>query len=151
MSSFFAFESEQERSLTLVPMAARMKLDTCGVKPSLKQWRQLPLEVRQSFLEQRCDCPEDVAAYRQALVSAILRYAGESPATLGDPGQPDWEDLTCVPQQLVEPSSNAGVAPPTLDQWRRLTRLQRFALLKLTRKEHPSANFLPAVREFNLA
>jgi len=35
MSYFFRFESEQERSLALIPMLVRMKLDASGVKLSL--------------------------------------------------------------------------------------------------------------------
>ena len=72
MSSFFAFESEQERSLTLIPMVVRMKLDTCGVKLSLKQWQQLPKDLRQDFFERPCERVSDVSGYREALVSAIF-------------------------------------------------------------------------------
>ncbi|WP_439648941.1 nitrate reductase associated protein [Leptolyngbya ohadii] len=32
-----------------------------------------------------------------------------------------------------------------------LTAMQRFALIKLSRSQHENKNFLPALREFNLA
>jgi hypothetical protein len=40
--------------------------------------------------------------------------------------------------------------PPTDDQWRALTTLERYALVKLTRDRHENANFGPALREFGV-
>jgi hypothetical protein len=39
----------------------------------------------------------------------------------------------------------------SLTQWRGLTVLQRFALLKLTRPGHENKNFSKAMKEFGLA
>ena len=39
---------------------------------------------------------------------------------------------------------------PSPEQWHTLSPLQRFALLKLTREGHESANFVPAMAEFGL-
>jgi hypothetical protein len=37
------------------------------------------------------------------------------------------------------------------EQWAALSPLQRFALIKLSRSSHENSNFLPALKEFQLA
>ncbi len=39
---------------------------------------------------------------------------------------------------------------PTLEQWKKLTKIQRFVLTKLSRSNHENRNFIPALREFHL-
>ncbi|MGK7938235.1 MAG: nitrate reductase associated protein, partial [Xenococcaceae cyanobacterium] len=39
----------------------------------------------------------------------------------------------------------------TQEQWKSLTPLQRFALIKLSRPSHENKNFLPAAKEFGLS
>jgi hypothetical protein len=52
---------------------------------------------------------------------------------------------------VVNYSGSVGLRPPTRRQWSALTRLQRFALIKLTRDSHDNVNFAPAMSEFGLA
>ncbi|MEN9210118.1 MAG: nitrate reductase associated protein [Thermostichus sp. DG02_2_bins_29] len=40
--------------------------------------------------------------------------------------------------------------PISLDFWKNLEDLQRFALIKLSRSNHENKNFLPALQEFGL-
>lgn len=51
---------------------------------------------------------------------------------------------------VVDHARSLGVRPPNQAQWRALTRLQRFVLIKLTRDNHDNVNFLPAMVEFGL-
>lgn len=47
-------------------------------------------------------------------------------------------------------SGQIGVPAPTDAQWRDLSDLQRFTLIKLTRAGHDNDNFYPALVEFGL-
>jgi hypothetical protein len=57
--------------------------------------------------------------------------------------EPVW-----LQDQVVPPDLAATI---TLSQWQRLTPLQRFALIKLSRPGHEHRNLPLALREFGLA
>jgi hypothetical protein len=63
---------------------------------------------------------------------------------------PAWAILDRTPDALCDYAASIGLKPLTTDQWRALTDLQRFALLKLSREGHDNVNFIPALREFGL-
>lgn len=50
-TSCFPFEPEEARSLSWLPLAARHKLDSCGLRLSLAQWQALPLAARLELLQ----------------------------------------------------------------------------------------------------
>ena len=62
---------------------------------------------------------------------------------------PAWKELHSIPGTLIEKLKefdwNLSIA-----QWKYLTDLQRFALLKLCRPGHENKNFPKAMKEFNL-
>jgi hypothetical protein len=146
---FFGFESSQERALALIPMLVRMKLDTCGVKLALAQWNKLPERNRRRLFELPCESSEQATAYRSLLCELVKRHTGED-ASLLPPTVATWNDVAAVPDQVTKRAEQAGIAVPTVEQWRSLTGAQRYALLKLTREGHESLNYLPALREFAL-
>jgi|SRR5882672_862411 len=150
MSYFFRFESEQERSLALIPMLVRMKLDASGVKLSLAQWNELPERERRQLFEQPCNNATEAEVYRQRLCELVSRYTGESIRLLEVPLDPPWDNDAEVPAQLIGRAKLIGLAPPSLQQWRALSRPQRFALIKLTREGRASPHYLAAMREFEL-
>ena len=150
MSYFFRFESDQERSLAYIPMLVRMKLDTSGVKLSLAQWNRMPEAERRRLFELPCDNKDQASSYRELLCDLVLRYTGEPARLLELPHEPAWNNVDAVPARLIHRSTDLGLVPPSLDQWRALTAAQRFALLKLTRDGHESPNYLPALQEFAL-
>jgi hypothetical protein len=43
-----------------------------------------------------------------------------------------------------------GLAAPAPEQWRALSELERFVLVKLSRDNHDNVNFVPALGEFGL-
>jgi hypothetical protein len=149
-SGVFEFEKDFVGSLNCIPMSVRLKLDCCGVKLSLKQWNQLPPEERARLLSLPCDSAEAAADYRQRLVSMVEARTGSAPASLAIDASPEWAADGCIPEQLSAHLAALHLPSLTVTQWARLGRLQRFALLKLSRPAHDNDNFVPALREFGL-
>lgn len=150
-TTLFAFESDFVATLRCVPMAVRFKLDACGIKLTLKQWSRFTREDRHELLMAPCDAPAEIEAYRARLIALIAERAGQDAAPLGAPPEPLWERPDVIAPAVVDFAGQIGVAPPSGADWRRLTPLQRFALIKLSRDNHDNVNFIPALREFGLA
>lgn len=149
-TQLFAFEADFVASLRCIPMAVRLKLDRAAIKLSLRQWSRFGREDRQALLLAPCHAPGEVQAYRGRLTLLVALRAGEQAKPLAEPPIALWEAVGAV-APVVEAYAHAqGVAPPTAGQWARLSELQRFALIKLTRDNHDNVNFLPAMREFGL-
>ncbi len=145
---FFEFEAREERALALIPMSIRFKLDTVGLKVSLKQWRQLPEPIRRTALEMPCELTPQVEGYGAYLTHVVSYYTDEAvePAPLAEPL---WCDDAVIPAAIPEAASTHGLSPISGAQWRHLTVLQRYALTKLSRQGH-TRNLPAAWREFGL-
>ncbi len=146
----FAFESDFVATLRCIPMAVRLKLDTCGIKLTLRQWSRFSSQDRRELLMTACTSPEEIAAYRETLMDLALARAGEVarplpplPLSLWDEAQPSSDTVTAYARTL-------GLTAPTAPKWRALTALQRFALIKLTRDNHDNINFPAAMAEFGM-
>lgn len=150
-AQLFAFESDFVSTLRCVPMAVRFKLDACGIKLSLRQWSRFTRGDRQDLLTASCESPAQVEAYHVALVVLIALRASEPARALVEAPCGQWKDAHTVPMSVVHQAQLVGLAPPSRSQWARLTELQRFVLLKLTRDKHDNLNFAPAMIEFGLA
>ena len=148
-SSIFSFESDLERSLTCIPLTVRFNLDKCGIRISLEQWQQLSKEERQRLLEARCESEADIAHFRRALQALIKAASDCEPRVLNVGASRPWEDPE-VPEQVRRKTLELGAIPPESYQWRALTPLQRFALIKLSRGGDHARNLMPALREFEL-
>ena len=145
----FGFESELEKSLTYLPLAVRFNLDRCGVKLSLAAWQQLPEDRRRELLSRPCQSEADVAAYRKIVCAFATECTGEEPAIIAVAENPPWADEQ-VPEQLTRAATTMGLSSPSAPQWCRLTSLQRFALIKLSRDGREHRNLGAALREFGL-
>jgi hypothetical protein len=150
VSVFFQFEADFVESLRCIPMVVRYKLDSCGIKLKLEHWHRLSSSERQQLVNQACSTVAELAQYRQLLRDWTQRDWGEPAKDLPREAQPAWLDLTSLPANVVQACQVLNVNL-TLDQWRSLTPLQRFALIKLARPSHEHRNLLPALREFGLA
>ncbi len=146
----FAFEDDFVASLRCIPMAVRMKLDRCGIKLSLRQWSRFTRDDRQALLVAPCRSARDVGVYRHRLVELVALRARESAKPLAEPPAALWEATGETPAVVATYARSVGATPPSANQWARLTELQRFALIKLTRDNHDNVNFLPAMREFGV-
>jgi hypothetical protein len=150
MEEFFQFEADFVESLRCIPMQVRLKLDTCGVKLKLHQWNKFNQDDRQSLVESPCTTESEIAAYRNLLHELILQRTGEAATDLSVDPNPAWYNLTKVPESVQEKAQETGINLSET-QWASLTPLQRFALIKLSKSGHENSNFLPALKEFQLA
>jgi hypothetical protein len=149
-TAMFAFESDFVASLRCVPMAVRFKLDDCAIKLTLRQWSRFTRADRQDLLVAPCETPAEIAGYRAALVALIALRTGDLAAPLATPPCGAWEDTRQVAPVVSAHARSLGLPAPSAGQWARLSRLQRFVLIKLTRDNHDNVNFAPAMAEFGL-
>ncbi|HEY9767874.1 MAG TPA: nitrate reductase associated protein [Coleofasciculaceae cyanobacterium] len=149
MSDFFQFEMDFASSLRCIPMQVRYKLDLCGIKLKLPQWSQFSSGDRQKLLSLPCQTSEQVQTYRKTLQELVKKTTGEMATDLTVESAPDWENDFKIPDSVSEKSREAGF-PLTVKRWTKLTRIQRFALIKLSRSSHENRNFVPALEEFHL-
>jgi hypothetical protein len=145
----FGFESELEANLTYIPMAVRFKLDKCGIKLSLTMWQLLPERRRRELVRAPCDNATDAANYRQVLCSFVKQSIGDQPPSIPTAEHPPWADDD-IPEQISRAAAALGFPPPSSARWCKLTPLQRFALIKLSREGRDHRNLGPALREFGL-
>ncbi len=150
MAEFFQFEADFVESLRCVPMQVRLKLDTCGVKLKLPQWNKFNQDDRQRLVETACETASEAANYRDLLHQMVLQRTGDTATDLAIDPHPDWENTMTIPKSVQEKAQDVGVTL-TPAEWALLTRLRRFALIKLSLSGHENHNFLPALKEFGLA
>jgi hypothetical protein len=148
--TIFAFELDFAGTLRCIPMIVRLKLDLAGIKLTLRQWSRFALAERQELVERSCEDEAAVRVYRGYVLEIITLRADEPRVDLPVDPCPPWAETDHVPERLVRYARDLDLAPPTLEQWRAITPLQRFTLFKLTRPGHDNDNFEPAMHEFGL-
>jgi hypothetical protein len=148
-NDLFQFEQDFVDSLRCIPMLVRLKLDTCGVKLKLVHWNQFNTDERRSLLEIPCSTSDEIENYRQFLQDLITQKTGQPATELAIASNPPWLDLEIIPESVQSKGAETGFEL-TLTQWRSLTPIQRFALIKLSRASHENHNFVPALQEFGL-
>lgn len=145
----FAFESDFVETLRCIPMAVRLKLDTCGVKLTLRQWSGLSRKDRQRLLEAPCEPGVEAVRYRD-MIRAVLEERDLGPMRSLDPALAVQPPRGEMPEQIMGFAGQMGLGQLSPARWACLDDLQRFALLKLSRDNHDNINFVPALREFGL-
>ena len=95
-------------------------------------------------------CALPISAYKEKVSARVAEACGAPPSLLPELPARDWEDAYRIPAQVIAQaeSRNRRIAP---DAWARLSPLQRFALIKLSRPGHENHNFIPACDEFGLS
>jgi hypothetical protein len=147
--TFFNFEADFVDSLRCIPMIVRLKLDTCGVKLKLAEWNHFNQAQCQQLVDLPCAVAMEIADYLDYVSQLIFQYTGNEAGLLSIDPHPPWLNDREIPT-LIETKANAEGVKITLAEWEKLTPLQRFALIKLTRSQHENNNFLPALIEFGL-
>jgi hypothetical protein len=87
--------------------------------------------------------------YRCYIQELVLQLTGKPVAELPIEPDPAWVNITTIPQSIHEKAQEMGVII-TIEAWKDLSILQRFALIKLSRPSHENKNFLSALQEFKL-
>ena len=148
-STFFKFEEDFVNDLRCIPMQVRMNLDTCGVKLKLIHWNQFTTSQKQSLAQKLCNNSESAQKYKEYLQSLVISKNGEPAKELTIDANPPWMNSSVIPGIVEQKAAEFGVKI-TLKQWKSLTPLQRFALIKLSRPSHENKNFYPALKEFGI-
>lgn len=105
---------------------------------------------RERLVQQPISTSKDVQAYRELLHSLVEQQKTDVPLKdLPIDPNPAWEVETVLPETVQQKAEELDVSI-TLSQWQKLTPLQRFALIKLSRPSHENSNFLPALKEFGI-
>jgi hypothetical protein len=147
--NFFQFETDFIESLRCIPMQVRYKLDTCGVKLKLSHWNHFSQTERQKLVDLPCETEIETQTYRSTIHRMVAERGDDRPSDLALDPTPEWQNSELIPSSVAAQSSSLGIVL-TSEQWRSLTPLQRFALVKLSRSNHENSNFLPALQEFGL-
>ena len=147
---YFNFEEDfVEENVRCIPMLVRFKMDVAGIKMHLKEWSKLPVWVRMELASKNTDTQQEVADYHKFLARSIKSYTGNDPTPLSIEIAPAWLTLNDVPS-MVQSEANKYDYSVSIDQWKNLNTLQRYALIKLSRPGHENKNFPVAIIEFNL-
>ena len=147
----FRFEEDfMEDNIRCIPMIVRFKLDAAGIKLKLAEWSSFTAEERCRLTVMECDGNIDTDVYRNLLQLLVKKHTGHEATALDVDNNPPWANL-----DEVHPSLQLKAAEHrwfiSIQQWRSLSNLQRFALLKLYRPGHENKNFPKAMKEFELA
>jgi len=148
--SFFDFEEDfVDKNVRCIPMIVRYKMDTAGIKLKLAEWSKFSVEERVELALKPAEAGEKAADYNLFLTGLIKKHTGHDPTALTTEKEPDWSNPEEVPATVTEKAREFNLEITT-GQWRQLTNLQRFALLKLSRPGHENKNFPKAIKEFGL-
>jgi hypothetical protein len=138
-----------EDNIRCIPMVVRFKLDACGIKLKLAQWSRFSPEERNQLTDRPCAGIWEIRNYQAYLESLILLRTGQAATMIDVEDAPAWADDSLILPELQDQAQKIGAAIG-VQQWRSLTKLQRFALIKLCRPGHENRNFPIAMKEFGL-
>ncbi|WP_208529886.1 nitrate reductase associated protein [Pedobacter alluvionis] len=147
---YFKFEEDFiEENVRCIPMIVRFKMDAAGIKLKLAEWSKFLPTERVQLASLPISTQQQTDKYHQFLIGLITKYTGNQATTLAIEPLPDWGNLHQIPAMLKEKLAEFQLHL-SINQWRKLTNIQRFALLKLCRPGHENKNFSKAIIEFGL-
>lgn len=147
---YFMFEEDfMENNIRCIPMIIRFKMDKSGIKLKLSEWNLLRIEEKILLAKLKCNSGEEIEQYNQYLKGLIKERTGSEATILKVDQNPMWENVCSLPGKLNEKLAELDFQL-SIEQWKNLTNLQRFALLKLCRPGHENKNFPKAMKEFKL-
>lgn len=148
---YFLFEDDfVEANVRCIPMIVRFKMDAAGIKLPLALWCKFSVDERKALMFAPCNTKEEVFAYHDHLNDLVKKYSGAGATELKIEASPLWANLQQVPEALQQKAAEFNWFI-SINKWKALTDLQRFALLKLYRPGHENKNFPKAMQEFGLA
>jgi len=147
---YFDFEEDfVEKDIRCIPMIIRFKMDKGGIKLKLKEWNKFSVAERIELSKMPCDNDTEVKQYSRHLAGLIKKHTGNAATNLEIDQQPAWDNTYSVPVEIAKKMKEFDLII-SIQEWKTLTQLQRFALMKLSRPGHESKNFIRAVKEFGL-
>jgi hypothetical protein len=147
---FFEFEADfVEDGVRCIPMIVRFKLDACGIKLKLHEWSKMSIAERAVLAAMACSSSKEIKQYRYYLQQLVVKNCGTAAADLPQHEDAVWAVVDSLPCVLLIKLAEFDWHI-SLWQWRSLSNLQRFVLLKLCRPGHENRNFPKAVKEFGL-
>ena len=147
---YFMFEEDfMENNIRCIPMIIRFKMDKAGIKLKLSEWNRLSIEEKILLAKLKCSSGEETEHYNKYLKGLIKERTGREATILEVDQNPLWENVSSLPEKLNEILAVFDWQL-SIEQWKDLTSLQRFALLKLCRPGHENKNFPKAMKEFKL-
>ncbi len=148
---YFKFEEDFiEDNVRCIPMIVRFKMDAVGIKLKLSEWSKFHSDER---VELAIMPISDLGAknnYYSYLLGLIEKYTRNKATIMDVDPMPAWKELGQLPVILKEKMEEVGMKM-SLEQWRKLSNIQRFTLLKLCRPGHENKNFPKAMLEFGLS
>lgn len=145
--TFFGFEASYRETMDCIPMSMRRKLDRCGFKLSLAQWRALPTTVLEVLIESE-DSPRHIERLRGFLRRRARQGGWPEPIEVAPGAAADEPAL--VSAAVCERCAAEARRAPSAAAWAALTPLQRYALNKLAPRRS-SRNWHAALMEFGLS
>ena len=142
---YFYFEDDFIRYLRCIPLCVRRKLDLIGIKLKLTHWLDFNLNEKTKIV----NCPDtqnellDLKIFLKKITSNS-KY-GEAKEIERSINQP-WQDKNKIPDQVLNAALARGIKI-SIEKWRNLNELDRFAFCKLIRPDHEHQNLDKAFDE----
>ncbi len=147
---YFDFEEDfVEENIRCIPMIVRLKMDLVGIKLKLAEWSRFSIEERIELALKQCESNKEQEIYHAYLSGLVKMHTGNIATALEINPRPEFMGVDSVPIQLKQACKEFNCVLE-IAQWKALSELQRFALLKLCRPGHENRNFPKAMQEFNL-
>jgi hypothetical protein len=143
----FAFEADIGPSFRRFPMAARYRLDCCGLRLKLEDWQRLSRSER-ALLSTLCvDTVEQRDLYRQFSAKTLNSVGRTVDGVRAPAAVPPQVSSDEVPPEILDQCDFSGIPPLETKVWKRLDELSRYALVMLSRPGHANRGFVGLVAE----
>ncbi|MBA4167163.1 MAG: nitrate reductase associated protein [Chitinophagaceae bacterium] len=147
---YFDFEEDfVEDDVRCIPMIVRFKMDAAGIKLKLAEWVRFETEKKKYLALKACASGTEISAYRAYLQELVKKSSGAEATHMVVDQNPAWTSLSAISADLQKKAAASGWHI-SATQWKQLSDLQRFVLLKLCRPGHEDKNFPKAMKEFGL-
>ncbi|TCC87279.1 nitrate reductase associated protein [Pedobacter frigiditerrae] len=148
---YFNFEEDFiEDNVRCIPMVVRFKMDAVGIKLKLAEWSKFSADERVELAIMPISNSAALNNYHGYLVTLIKKYTNNEATIIAVDTAPVWRELDQIQPILTEKLQELNLKI-SLIQWRDLSDMQRFVLLKLCRPGHENKNFPKAMVEFGLS
>jgi hypothetical protein len=146
MSYQFKFEEEVQSGMESIPFAAQFRMDSIGVRIRPETWNVLSKEARLLFSHLSVKTDKDKDCYKTYLLY-LLKRRRRTVLVMSeeqtDREKAEWENLAYVPIHVYKMVVDLDYTL-SLRDWIRLSDLNRYVLVKLSKGRH-DRNYLNKV------